>query len=441
MAHPDPRTTAAKGTDAGVVTRQIQRMRDSERARTYQRDLFGRIQSDRRSPGRRTEVSYDVAALDTSGGFLVAVTGEVLVRTASRARAGQVLGAAGFAESGPVPQLDNKVTRFVKPNVSVAATNALARGLRAEGIGASVNYIVPLGYIAKGEGGFEPTDVLDTYRGPGNPTGGVQVAVIDTGIAAEPRTDDWLTGVARTDLNVDRLYSAGMTLDFSAGHGEFTAGVVQQVCPSADIRMYRAIDSDGIGSEIEIAAAILQAGREGASVINLSLGTETADDAPPVGLQVALEILAAEQCPAVLVAAAGNSGTTRPCWPAAFRPVVAVAGLTPALHPSTWSNHGSWVDCSTIGEGIVSTYVQGKESPIVDKDDPDTFPANAWAVGTGTSFAAPQISGQLAQLLTDTPGLTARGAVQQLLRPGGGGVPVPSYGMGMEILPGTGPGS
>jgi subtilisin family serine protease len=53
-------------------------------------------------------------------------------------------------------------------------------------------------------------------------------------------------------------------LDFSAGHGAFVTGIIQQVAPTADIRVYRAVQSDGIGSELDIAGALLQAARDGA---------------------------------------------------------------------------------------------------------------------------------------------------------------------------------
>lgn len=437
----DPRSADIRTQDSRKVKTQIRRIQDGERSRSYQRELFGRIQAIRRTqqPAGADGRRYDVAALEQGAGFLVAVTGEILVRSTAKAQAATVLGPDGFLDE-ELQGLRGRVTRFTKQGATVARTNELARQLRRDGIGASVNYVVPLGYVAKGEGGFEPTTVAANYRGPGAGGGGVRVAVVDTGIAAERRGDGWLVNVAKNQQNEDRLYPPGgngQTLDFSAGHGQFTAGIIQQVAPDATIAMYRAVQSDGIGSEPEIAAAILQAGDDGAAIINLSLGTETADDAPPVGLQVALEILADEHPDVLVVAAAGNSGSTRPMWPAAFRPVVAVASLTPELKPSPWSNHGSWVDCSTVGEGVVSTYVKGDESPLVDKDQPDTFPSDAWALGTGTSFAAPQITGEVAQLMADNQGLTPRAALQRLLAPAGAGKPVPGYGMGMQILPGT----
>ena len=70
-------------------------------------------------------------------------------------------------------------------------------------------------------------------------------------------------------------------LDYQAGHGTFVAGVVQRVAPQAEIRMYRAADSDGFATDHDIAEAILRAHHDGAQIINLSLGGRTVDDQPP----------------------------------------------------------------------------------------------------------------------------------------------------------------
>lgn len=214
-------------------------------------------------------------------------------------------------------------------------------------------------------------------------------------------------------------------------------GIVQQVHPTADIRVYRAVDSDGIGSELRVGCAMIRAVREGAEILNLSVGLQTIDDGPPVALEAALEIIGEierdEGRDVLVVAAAGNYGDTRPCWPAAFRRVVAVGAVTADLIPAPeWSSHGVWVDCSTVGEGVTSTYLAGVEAPGIDLD-PDTFGADAWAVWSGTSFAAPQITAAIARLC-DEDGLTPRRALARLLD---AGFALPDFGRVVRLLPGT----
>ena len=66
-------------------------------------------------------------------------------------------------------------------------------------------------------------------------------------------------------------------------------------------------------------------------------------------------------------------------------------------------------------------------------DDPETFGANAFARWTGTSFAAPQVTGAIARLAQER-GLSARQAYVQLLA---SGRPLPDFGQTFSILPGV----
>ncbi|NAZ85031.1 S8 family peptidase [Kineococcus indalonis] len=447
--HMDPRSSEQRREDGARVALQLRRMADAESSRSYQRDLLAAIVQRRTAssppggpPGGAAVARYrpcEVGCLEQDTGFLVAVLGEVLVRTSAAARAAKVLRPLGYAGE-EVEELRGLVTRFSRPGTPVHLASRHARELRAAGVPASVNHVVPLGYVAKGEGGFEPASAPPGPRGPGTslPQGAVRVAVVDTGRAAEERRDGWLRNA---EGDVDPLYrNPGREpgeLDLAAGHGQFTAGVVQQVARGAALRSYDAVDSDGIGSDVRVAAAVLRAADAGAQLVNLSLGTRTVDDVPPVGMQVALEVLAEEHPDVLLVAAAGNSGGTRPTWPAAFRSVVAVASVTASLKPSPWSDHGPWVDCSAIGEGVVSTYVPGTESRAVDKEDPDTFGPDSWALGTGTSFAAPQITGAVADRMAREPGTAPRRALLEVLRGDRRARDVPGYGTAVPVLPGT----
>jgi hypothetical protein len=341
----------------------------------------------------------------------------------------------------------------------------IAKVLRTRGFTASLSNITPTAPVTKGKGAPEPTDPPppgppEPDDGPGEPT---RVAIIDTGIAdprapGQRRTDGWLQGVSGDTDPLDEFPLPGGDglLDLAAGHGTFVAGIVQQVAPRARVTVYRAVDSDGIASEVRVACEMIRAVKDGNQILNLSLGCHTLDDLPPIAIRAALQVIGemeraederAEdehakgdrdghdcrtECRNVLiVAAAGNFGDTRPCWPAAFRRVVSVAGLAADMLPSQWSSHGFWVTCSTIGQGLRSTYVAGEESPLVDPE-PSTFGPNAWAVWSGTSFAAPQITGALARL-HEQYDFPLREALGRLLA---AGTPIPDFGQALNILPG-----
>jgi hypothetical protein len=314
------------------------------------------------------------------------------------------------------------------------------------------------GTVVKAAVGPAPTKVDDSDQefaraGFRLPQGNTIVAVIDTGIAAAERSDGWLNEVRRTERNIDpldRFRNGGNgLLDFAAGHGTFAAGIVRLVDPHTKIRAYAALDSDGFASENAVACAMIRAVKDGAHVLNLSNGMHTVDNAPSVAFEQALKVIdeiAASQgrgAPAI-VASAGNYGDTRKVWPAAFTDrVISVAALTAELKPAKFSSRGSWVTCSCVGQGIVSTFVEGTEDQEFfdlrsGSGQPDTYPlpdqSDPWAVWSGTSFAAPQIAGAISRTMREEGGIPPRTASHVLLARGES---ITDFGQALLLLPGT----
>jgi len=360
-------------------------------------------------------------------------------------------------------ELADKIVRLVpSKHLDTHVLADIARNLRLRGYAASFNYCTPTAPVHKHPPLLSPDQAPPpppgqppqpapnqpqpaALRAEVRPAKVARVAIIDTGIAnqAVGRADSLLSGVPRTPHNIDPLTSFPIGgphqyLDFDAGHGTFVAGIVNQVAPHAPIRMYRALDSDGIGSEVDVACAIVEAVRDGNQIINLSLGCRTQDDSTPIALEAALAVIAEldadkpDEERTIIVAAAGNCGDTRPFYPAAFPGVVSVAGLNPNMTPSPWSTHGFWVTCSTVGQGLRSTFVYGKESPLIDPAETEFEPPDPFAVWSGTSFAAPQIAGAIARLY-EAPGVTLRGALHELLQVA---VPIPGFGRAVQVLKG-----
>lgn len=444
----DDRTPQQREADRASISAQVDEMlRTGSKKRTRARVLTA--MGERRKDAA-DHLKFDV--LPAPGGRDVLATRERLVMRAStladedvRARLRELHLDPDSAE--PVPGLDGLLARIVVPGASTALLRHLVGRLATLGVE------VELSHVADQQGKGEAKVVVKKTTGPATASTGapaapaagpasppapapsrrtVKVAVIDSGIARRPRTDGWLSGIAVTDDNVDRLDhlpEPNGFLDLGAGHGTFVAGVIQQVAPHADIAAVRALDTDGIGCAVDVAAAIVAAARDGAEVINLSFGVQTDGDRPPLPFVVALEILAGMDRDVVLVAAAGNFGNDRETWPAAFDSVLAVGGLTQRLAPAVWSTRGSWVDCSTIAEGVRSTFPEGTSDLAFDPE-PDTYGPDAWAFWTGTSFAAPQVAGAIAHL-AGTYGVAASVARDMLLA---GCETIPGYGRKLEIL-------
>ncbi|SDG50919.1 S8 family peptidase [Pseudonocardia oroxyli] len=426
---------AIADTDTGYVRTAEQRLVDrqgvtaqaayfaSPGAEAYQNALLREI--DERA-GERGPCTCTVRRGDRS---VLAAPDELLVRTTQLdANVRALLTELDF-EAGDTA-LDGRVTRLrsLVSNLPVERLDEVLLVLQSRGVPASLNHLTPLGPWAKGQGG--PENTTGRVQPPPAPVDDRPlVAVIDTGVNTDERTDGWLSRLELAEKDLLTEFGKDRTLGFAAGHGTFGVGALLQVDRGARVRAYKALNSDGIGTEVEVAEAIVRAAADGATVISLSLGTRTLDDQPPVAIDVALESLPAE---VVVVAAAGNYGDERPVWPAAFSRVVSVAALTSTGHGAPWSTRGFWVDFSVVGEGVVAPYPVGTESAFIDPE-PDTFGPNAWAVWSGTSFAAPQLAGLISRL-TPQCGGSPHAALAEITRHA---VRLPDYGRALQILPGT----
>lgn len=438
------RSARQRGENRRRVRRQAADLLRLQRDAEERELLVGRMRA--RRGGERAD--FQIEAVGDAKRVIVA--SELLVARADLPLARPVLDRlGGFTEAGaPCAELDGRLVVLHHGALGGRGLEAVARQLRTRlSVRASVDHIVPLGPVDKGLGGPEPVDLEPGHLpAPGSATEGAPVvAVIDSGIAAEERKDRWLDDVERRPDNVDLLdvYPVGGPdgyLDLAAGHGTFAAGVVRQVAPTAEIVAYRAMDSDGVGREVDIACTMIRAVRDGAQILNLSLGTQTDGDDVPLAFAEALEVIRALPGgeDVLVVAAAGNFADERRCWPAAFagpgnRQVVAVAALGEDGTGAPWSSRGSWVTCSTLGEGVISTYVEGTERDVsTDPPHDDVYGEDAWALWSGTSFAAPQIAGAVARTWrqgAETP----RQAFDRLLT-GAASLHSSGFGWGVKVL-------
>jgi subtilisin family serine protease len=229
---------------------------------------------------------------------------------------------------------------------------------------------------------------------------GVVVAVVDTGIDLSHR--DIAPNVANTGVN---LLQPGGSLDDDFGHGTHVAGIIAAATNNsvgvagmawgARILPIRVADGSG-GTVYNIARGIEQAVALGARVINISLGNKR----PSRYLKEQVDLALAKGV--VIVAAAGNSALEGNAlqYPAAYPGVIAVGavgldqqalatGQTTYVRPD-FSAFNSAVTVCAPGVDILSTV-------------PVRFGEYAYA--SGTSMAAPFVSGTVALMLSRNPGM------------------------------------
>lgn len=214
---------------------------------------------------------------------------------------------------------------------------------------------------------------------------GVKVAVIDSGIeAAHEAVGGRVRGYVSITEGLDGLQYDESPHEDLFGHGTACAGIIRGLAPDCDLYSVRVLGARLSGRGSVFAAGIRWAIDNGMNVCNLSLGTPRRDF---YGVLHELADLAAFRN-IILVTAANNMPI--PSFPAFFASVVSVAAHDSASNPSLfYYNPQPPVDFGAPGIDVRVAWKDG-----------------GWITATGNSFAAPHITGIVAQLLAKHPNLT-----------------------------------
>jgi subtilisin family serine protease len=238
----------------------------------------------------------------------------------------------------------------------------------------------------------------------------VTVAVIDTGVRPEHPDLQGRLDLANARDFVDNDYDP--TDEPSAGrasHGTHVAGTigaatsngigVAGVSWGATILPIRVLRPDGSGSESLVADGINWAISRGASVINLSLGQPSF---PPLGSVGNTALERAESQGIVVVAAAGNTGTSGVWWPAAHPTTIAVGAVGRQLQKASYSTTGPELDVAAPGGACGNDQFPGTGDPEDRIFSTYYMPGDSAQYGymQGTSMATPHVSGVVALMLS-----------------------------------------
>ena len=243
---------------------------------------------------------------------------------------------------------------------------------------------------------------------------GVTIAVLDGG--AVP--DATLGGGRLRYLDIGLGYTGSGE---DSAHGTSVAALAagssadaRGVAPAAGLLSIRVTETDGKSDAFTITQAIVAAVDAGAQIINVSMGGYATSEALDRAIGYAIDH------GTVIVAAAGNDQATRLTWPAADPRVVSVGAVDATGQQVSFSNSGPQLHLTAPGYGIQTASLNGERTFF-----------------SGTSASAPVVSGAIAAVMSETPGITAPQAVQVLQThadDGGGAGPDPDYGNGVVDL-------
>ena len=233
---------------------------------------------------------------------------------------------------------------------------------------------------------------------------GVNVAVLDTGIPEHP------------DLKGNLVSSVDFTGDTRAFHPHscHVAGIIAAdadgvgvvgVAPKAKLHSVRVLDADGLcPSDYSFVISGLEwvLDHPEIDIVNLSLG---APIQPPDQMHTLISELANRGV--IIVVASGNEGAKDLDYPAKYPETISVAAMDKDGKITNFSNVGDGLKVMAPGVDIYSTWVNG---------------GYGYCIESGSSMAAPFISGLLALMLTyhrnggdhDTPLTSYMSAISHL---------------------------
>jgi thermitase len=224
----------------------------------------------------------------------------------------------------------------------------------------------------------------------------VLVAVVDTGIYyMHPDL-----AANYVSLGYDWVNNDSDPLD-DHGHGTHCAGTIAAVTNNSvgisgiaqvGVMAEKGLAYNGVGYEDDLANAIVHAADAGAKIISCSWGSSSDSQLIHDAVQYATN------AGALVIAAAGNSGTSEKHYPAAYPEVIAVTATNERDKLAGFSSFGDWVDVAAPGTSIYSTYLW-----------------NSYVSLSGTSMACPHVAGVAALVWSEFPSMTNEQVRSQLL--------------------------
>ncbi len=176
------------------------------------------------------------------------------------------------------------------------------------------------------------------------------------------------------------------------GHGTHVAGIIAAVMNNhqgiaglaqVQIMAEKGLNSNGTGYESDLARAIIHAVDHGAKVLSNSWG----DNQDSQLIHEAMQYAYAHGV--LIVAAAGNGGSSMKMYPAAYKEVIGVTATDQYDFPALFTSYGDWVELAAPGVNIYSTYRGG-----------------SYVEMSGTSMACPHVAGLGALIWSRFPNAT-----------------------------------
>ena len=228
---------------------------------------------------------------------------------------------------------------------------------------------------------------------------GVIVAVIDTGVSTAGPYD----GLGTVGTGYDFVNNDSNPTD-DEGHGTHVSGTIAAATNNtagvaglaydATIMPVKVLDSSGAGTSADVVSGINYAVANGASVINMSLGSTAYSSTE------AAAVASAYSAGVFVACASGNSGASSVEYPAAYSGSVAVGATDYNDTRVSYSTYGSALDLMAPGGDV---YADDNGDGYADGILQETFESGTWGFyfWEGTSMATPHVAAAAALLMAN----------------------------------------
>ncbi|MDP4610839.1 MAG: S8 family serine peptidase [Opitutales bacterium] len=318
------------------------------------------------------------------------IEGELVLQFTSRAEYAAYLKALLASGNSPMGQIDELMVVRIDPR-SLGAVNLDDFDVTADFSYEVMQPLPPVEFSPEALASLQGFGLTarQIAGGPVDGDGsGVIVGILDSGIQAHAQFDD--VYIVHIDLAGGGVDGAG------AAHGTSVASIItgsEGIAPAAELFVVRVLNDEGMGNSYHLAEGIVQATDMGVKIINMSLAVY--QDSALLRQAVSY----ATQKGVILVAAAGNDGYDRMPYPAAYADVIAVTAIDANGRHAVFPNQSSEIDIAAPGVAVLTA-----------KEDLGT------TLFTGTSAAAPFVSGTLAAMLSADSDRTPKQTVELLKR-------------------------
>jgi len=230
---------------------------------------------------------------------------------------------------------------------------------------------------------------------------GVKVAILDSGVETSHPALACLVlandlAIIEENARLKAVPGGGQDL---FGHGTAIAGIIRDIAPQAEIGSFRVLGAQLRSRTAIIAEGARQALDRGYHILNCSFGCGRDDHVLNYKNWIDEAYIRGRH----IIAASNNQDFTKLEWPGHFPSVITVSFLHSMALDTFYYRPGSLVEFAAHGQDVEVVWSGGGKKKV-----------------TGSSFAAPRLTGLLARILSHQPELSpsqAKALLHQLASP------------------------